>query len=131
MQQRSTWNRSEITLIRKRYTGERDTRGDGAVAVINLETNEARPLPLGLEHVNHSPSGFSWGYLGSGPAQLAFAILLEHTGDPQLAIKLHQEFKFRVITNFSMESSWELTSEEIERTLTEIRESSAACQRTA
>ena len=27
--------------------------------------------------VNHSPDGFNWGYLGSGPAQLALAILLE------------------------------------------------------
>ena len=26
---------------------------------------------------NHSPNGFSWGYGGSGPAQLALALLLE------------------------------------------------------
>ena len=28
---------------------------------------------------NHSPDGFNWGYAGSGPAQLALAILL-HAG---------------------------------------------------
>lgn len=30
--------------------------------------------------INHSPDGFSWGYQGSGPAQLALAILLETPG---------------------------------------------------
>ncbi|MCK4554525.1 hypothetical protein KAU19_06245, partial [Candidatus Parcubacteria bacterium] len=27
--------------------------------------------------INHSPDGFAWGYGGSGPAQLALAILIE------------------------------------------------------
>lgn len=26
----------------------------------------------------HSPDGFSWGYCGSGPAQLAMAVLLKY-----------------------------------------------------
>lgn len=50
------------------------------------------PAPS-LELFNHSPDGFSWGYNGSGPAQLALAILLEVTGDPQLSVRLHQAFK--------------------------------------
>ena len=29
---------------------------------------------------NHSPGGFNWGYSGSGPSQLALAIMLEKTG---------------------------------------------------
>lgn len=41
---------------------------------------------------NHSPSGFSWGYLGSGPAQLALAILLELKGK-EFALKNYQHFK--------------------------------------
>ena len=45
---------------------------------------------------NHSPDGFNWGYGGSGPAQLALAILLEFT-DKDTALKLHQEFKWEVI----------------------------------
>jgi len=32
-------------------------------------------LPLYLDEENHSPTGFEWGYLGSGPSQLAYAIL--------------------------------------------------------
>ena len=37
--------------------------------------------------VNHSPDGFNWGYSGSGPAQLALAILLEAM--PQEAAELY------------------------------------------
>lgn len=45
---------------------------------------------------NHSPDGFSWGYEGSGPAQLALAVLLL-VADKSTALKLHQEFKRQVI----------------------------------
>lgn len=40
---------------------------------------------------NHSPDGFAWGYGGSGPAQLALAILLLFA-DEDTAVKLHQRF---------------------------------------
>jgi len=30
-----------------------------------------------INYCNHSPTGFNWGYGGSGPAQLALAIMLE------------------------------------------------------
>lgn len=37
---------------------------------------ELLPLPPSLKVRNHSPTGFSWGYGGSGPSQLALAVLL-------------------------------------------------------
>ncbi|MBA7561610.1 hypothetical protein ES708_03249 [subsurface metagenome] len=45
---------------------------------------------------NHSPDGFNWGYGGSGPAQLALAILLKFT-DKKTALRSHQEFKWDII----------------------------------
>jgi len=42
---------------------------------------------------NHSPDGFNWGYGGSGPAQLALAILLKVGLSDGRAARLHQEFK--------------------------------------
>ena len=45
-----------------------------------------------LKVVNHSPTGFEFGYPGSGPAQLAFAILQKLQGD-DLALALYQYFK--------------------------------------
>jgi hypothetical protein len=46
---------------------------------------------------NHSPDGFAWGYGGSGPAQLALAILLAAGVPESSALALHQEFKRRFI----------------------------------
>ena len=49
---------------------------------------------------NHSPDGFNWGYGGSGPAQLALAILLEITSNEE-ALRLHQELKWHYIAVLS------------------------------
>lgn len=53
---------------------------------------------------NHSPDGFSWGYSGSGPAQLALALLLEHGLSDEEAIEHHQRFKFDFIAPIKRES---------------------------
>lgn len=47
---------------------------------------------------NHSPDGFAWGYGGSGPAQLALALLLQFT-DKKFAIDNYQDFKAEVLAN--------------------------------
>jgi len=46
---------------------------------------------------NHSPDGFAWGYGGSGPAQLALAILLAAGLSDDDAVRLHQPFKWAFI----------------------------------
>ena len=46
--------------------------------------------------VNHSPTGFNWGYGGSGPAQLALALLLE-LSDKNFAKAHYGNFKWEVI----------------------------------
>jgi len=56
---------------------------------------------------NHSPDGFSWGYGGSGPAQLALAILLKFHS-LQFALKYYQDFKSEFVaklpqTDFNVE----------------------------
>lgn len=60
----------------------------------------------------HSPTGFSWGYGGSGPAQLALAILLHVLGRRDAdetwpggdAERLYQEFKFEHLAGLRGES---------------------------
>lgn len=47
--------------------------------------------------VNHSPDGFAWGYSGSGPAQLALALLLHFTRDTAYVMEHYQDFKRDVI----------------------------------
>ena len=46
---------------------------------------------------NHSPDGYNWSYNGSGPAQLALALVLELSKDKFIAIKWYQEFKEKFI----------------------------------
>lgn len=41
---------------------------------------------------NHSPDGFNWGYMGSGPSQLALAIMLEFLSEHE-ALALYMQFK--------------------------------------
>ena len=50
-------------------------------------------LEKSLQVVDHSPTGFKWGYQGSGPAQLAATILNEITGDPEIAREYYELFK--------------------------------------
>ena len=45
-----------------------------------------------------------WGYHGSGPSQTAAAILLDMTGDPELAKRYHEDFKCEFIANFEQDS---------------------------
>ncbi len=61
----------------------------GAVRIDGRVLSPARSLKV----FNHSPDGFAWGYHGSGPAQLALAILLEAGLSNEEAIRLHQRFK--------------------------------------
>ena len=56
---------------------------------------------------NHSPTGFGAGYGGSGPAQLALAILLLVT-DRENAVRLHQDFKWDFVTKWSFEEDFEV-----------------------
>jgi hypothetical protein len=101
------------------YVGSRHD-GNAIVSVVDAKTKCASMLDAGYRYVNHSSTGFEWGYLGSGPAQLAFAILLDHFGATGPALLWYQDFKEQVVANF-LANHWELTSEEIETALDRIR----------
>lgn len=96
----------------KVYTGKRLRTGEAVVHVIQ-ENGDSRLLPLGLEVFNHSPTGFEWGYSGSGPAQLALALLLDVINDKATAIQLHQEFKRKHISTLSRHREWRMTEKDI------------------
>jgi Family of unknown function (DUF6166) len=74
---------------------------------------KCQPLPLRLDLFNHSPSGFSWGYGGSGPAQLALALLADALADDDRAIRLHQAFKFKVVAAWPEGERWWITTDQI------------------
>lgn len=57
---------------------------------------------------NHSPNGFQWGYGGSGPAQLALALLADALNDDARALRHYQTFKAARIASITGDT-WEMT----------------------
>lgn len=79
-----------------------DISGDIDAGRIVINGREL-PAAFSLTIRNHSPDGFSWGYGGSGPSQLALAILLEYL--PRwMAERRYQEFKFNFVAKLPMEN---------------------------
>ena len=105
----------------KIYVGIRQQ--DGALSV----TVNGQPLNPRLDLWNHSPTGFECGYSGSGPAQLALALLADHLNDDELAVALHQSFKREAVAGLSPKG-WRLTSKQIERALQSIRRSAGSME---
>ena len=95
------------------YQGKRE----GCVTVVTVN---GIPLNPRLDLWNHSPTGFEWGYGGSGPAQLALALLAHHLGDDNAAVALHQDFKHAVITLLD-QRGWTLTGEQIRTAIDSLR----------
>jgi hypothetical protein len=89
----------------KTYEGRRE----GPVALVTVNGQTLNPR---LDLRNHSPTGFEWGYGGSGPAQLALAIVSDHVGDDSVATELYQQFKWAVVANLPA-SRWRLNTEGI------------------
>lgn len=92
------------------YFGDRTSH---AVYIIG-DTHDRALNPC--NHIrNHSPDGFHWGYEGSGPAQLALAILVSEYGpDLEKHPVKYQDFKRAVIAKFSQDKSFHLHSEQIQ-----------------
>jgi hypothetical protein len=96
-----------------RYEGYRTKVGP--IVTVNGE-----PLDFRLDLRNHSPTGFEWGYCGSGPAQLALAILADHLESGDAALEFYQRFKWEVIVGLPRKR-WRLTGPQIDQALEDIR----------
>ena len=86
----------------KVYTGRRQ----GVAAIVTVDERRLKPR---FDLRNHSPTGFEWGYPGSGPAQLALAILADHLGNNEQALNFYQRFKWAVVAGWPY-CGWILTS---------------------
>jgi hypothetical protein len=92
----------------KTYFGDRTIDG---VAV----TVDGAPLAPSNELKSYAGADFEWSYEGDAPKQLAFAMLVDHLGDPGRAEALADRFMRDVVANFQNE--WEMTSADIDNVL--------------
>lgn len=74
---------------------------------------QIKPLDMRLDLLNKSPDGPSWGYGGSGPSQLAFALVYDaHEKDPgrrELALRVMHYFKEELVARIARSDSWVLS----------------------
>ena len=70
-------------------SGKRERNGEVTIRVDGRRIDPRASLALR----NHSPTGFEWGYSGSGPAQTSLAILLDLGASKEDAQKHYQDFK--------------------------------------
>ncbi|UWG50701.1 hypothetical protein AArcCO_1394 [Halalkaliarchaeum sp. AArc-CO] len=75
-------------------------------------TVDGEPLDKRYDLLSASPSGFEYGYGGSGPAQLAIAILA-HAYNDDFACEWYQRFKREVIAELP-EDGWTLTTSDLD-----------------
>ena len=94
------------------YAGHHKAQG---VRVTVTRSGRTKPLDPRCDLRNNSSSGFAWGYNGSGPAQLAHAILTDYfgakPGGKALAEALYQPFRFTVIA--ALPECWKMNFEDL------------------
>lgn len=112
----------------------RDAFGKVTGGALIMPPLQADPLPLRLDLVSHSASGFEWGYGGAGPSQLALAILADHwradarplelrdspfrspkTSGELFALEHHQELK--CLVGRLEGDAWEMTAADVDLAL--------------
>jgi len=95
----------------KTFEGQRSI--DGLVVTV-----DGRPLSEHYEVRQFTTWGFEWTYEGESPQQLALAILVEHLGDKERAIRLAEPFMRKVVAN--LDNDWVLKGSEIDAAIKSI-----------
>ena len=86
------------------YEGKRTI--DGLVVTV-----DGRRLDEHYDVKRFTKYGFEWTYEGESPQQLALAILFEHLGDKEKAVRLSAPFMQKVVAN--LDNDWTLGSDQI------------------
>lgn len=78
-------------------------QGNAATQRVYLD-GKALDIRPSMRHHKHAGE-FNWGYGGSGPAQLALAVMLKCTGSPTG----YQDFKFKTIAALPQGQDFDIT----------------------
>lgn len=104
-------------MASKVYRGSRDESGTAEVFV--EEWIDGRLRIKKLRHVgSKSPTGFEWGYAGSGPADLANSILSDVLEVSGVSPRMYQKFKFDVVVDLKRDG-FQLPAEQVQKWLQE------------
>ncbi|MGH2450278.1 MAG: DUF6166 domain-containing protein [Candidatus Limnocylindria bacterium] len=110
---------SEEELRRRGGPGPAGTSAEVVRAYAEMPDGSRRAV---AHHVLHSPTGFEFGYVGSGPAELARCLLIDwfdahdHAEDPQLRLPAdYHEFAASFVATVSRsQPEWTITAAEIQ-----------------
>jgi len=92
--------------------GPRELSSDVKVIVSEQHDDGVECLIRPLKHyIRHSPTGFEWGYAGSGPADLALSILWDYLGEEPYR-SLYMDFKWDFVSGWQDE--WQIDSYQIQ-----------------
>lgn len=95
------------------YKGIRLKPSEHTVSPVQVTVDDVElSLAPSLKKQAHSLDGFSWGYNGSGPAQLALAIFLDYFGEFAPELNYYMDFKDCVVSQLAY--SWTITGRGIE-----------------
>jgi hypothetical protein len=102
---------------------------------VHLVFADGEPMRLRLELDGGSPTGLAWGYSGSGPWQLALALLVETYGAEALgfgstmrreqdARELVSAFRTEVVAKLAHGTGWTMTPDEVREKAEALRKAS-------
>lgn len=95
--------------------------GDVESRSVYIDGEELDPK-LSQRLVNHSPDGFMWGYGGSGPSQLALALMVHFCTSHAEAMRFYQDFKKDYVAQWDKDRDFQIDSDHIEAWLTGRRD---------
>jgi hypothetical protein len=108
------------TIVGQYIGGVFVTDTERIIERVDGEHRSVISLQESLKHVRHSPTGFCWGYCGSGPHQLAFAILFDYLKDKRRVLPMYSEFARKVISALPIDAGFELPDRTIEDFITKF-----------
>ena len=106
------------------YRGQR--QAGSCVVTVEADGKPEHALNPRLDLAKHSPTGFEWGYSGSGPAQLALALLCDALVDDERAIALYQRFKFAWVCSLRRYEPWLVTDAQVREIIDAIEHAGIA-----
>jgi len=95
--------------IEARYVGSRLACGTSVMVQTQQGRHHLKPR---LDLMRHHPVGFDWAHAGSGPAQLALALLAHASGSDEFALGHYQVFKHEIVARLPR-NGWEITSQQV------------------